>query len=298
VAKLTIQLDASRRGVAPRELKDARIKFFNMNFKDVVRQVEGPREAQIIATMRSNINRAINAEMQRMKQTLVGNAGLVGSGQGRNFRIDPGEGPSGYAKGTPYDFTQVAWKPYSDDYSASKRRTHPANWKRWFLATGRLREELRSSNLWTAGQGLGASIKVIIRKRGRLGEAEIASVGRDLSAGQRGRVERLRLFDVKLRVFANLTSAELPYLASRNIYDVNSKGAILSKLGVSASIQEKLIPHSAKNGQPLVERYRPVFEPLLTYFMSQRIPAAVARVLYEPGGRGNSYDRTPRRGGV
>ena len=293
MARVAVKITANTTSA---EIRSAGAKYFNAIFSDVLRQASDTTEADVLDRLRNRVNKAIEIELREMGRVLL--TQIIGGDVNRKVFLLPTDGPQIWsedtAKPTAFDYTSaVGWKKYSPAYEASKRKRYPGRWQKWFLATGKLREELRASNLFTPA-GLGRMIDVKIVKRGRLSEGEITRLGDALGPRaerpeSRGRTGRLRLFDVKLRIFTGLTPADLPYLSSGNIGDINSGGNLLQKLGLSADATRKLGPPSRHEGTThdilMPERKREVFQPLLQFWMAQRIPTAVAKALYEPSGR-------------
>jgi hypothetical protein len=300
VTKVTFQLNGNRSG--PPKYAAALEDFLGLNFDDVVRQVEKGQAKPIRLRLEARVNQVITAELKQMQRALVGNYGLIGRDISSSpLRIESGSGPQIWGKQVKQQSYQfVKWEPYSPAYRGYKEKKFPSNWRKWFTATGSLRSELESPALLGVG-GLRDTVEVKITPARVLGKRKIKELGSALSLSQRGvrgadgdpvvlrsRTRRLRLLDVKLKIFTNLTPRDLPYLASGDINDTNSGGAILQKLNLSAEARRKLGPPARFAGssrEVLPERYRPVFEPLLTFWLANRIPSAVAKALYNQSGR-------------
>lgn len=179
----------------------------------------------------------------------------------------------------------------ADDRGVTNR-----DWHRWFYLSGDLHDYLKNARVRSyAGD---VTVRVNLERARvadfkRLFERDIDDSLKktSLPGGEFDRRTRKAFFDrfrpgdakarntlpyvdiarVILHIFTNLSSGDLPYLSDGRIYGRWS-GEIVNRVP-DARAREKL-------GNAGGEFYRPVLEPVLTWFMANRIPKAVAKSLY------------------
>lgn len=147
------------------------------------------------------------------------------------------------------------------------KRTKPyMKWKlkrystrRWFFNTGQLQRQLRSVGTYRSAYGP-VSIKFIPTPMETVAGG-VSNLGR--SAG--GQSTRIMIGRLEVSALRRIRLSDLPGIGQKASYNE----ALLSPL--ASSVRRKLVGRK--------DKYRPVIEPFLTYYLTRRIPNAVYRRL-------------------
>lgn len=149
-----------------------------------------------------------------------------------------------------------AWAVRTDTYMRWKMRKHRT--RKWFYNTGSLQRQMGKVGVYRSAYG---PMSIKFTPTSLTGAARVAGIGRS-SGGQSNNIMIGRLEVSPLR---RLRLSDLPGIGQQAGYNERLMNPL------AAGIRRKLVGRK--------DKYRPVIEPFLTYYMTRRIPNAVYRRL-------------------
>lgn len=210
--------------------------------------------------LKANIHRDFAPVVERQLQKMAADVARLGVGMG-NTRNPPSGALSITGKVSKYtlDSSPMSISSMTGTWAIRTKAYMKAKFKRyrtrkWFKSTGRLQDQLGKVGTYRSAYGP-MSIKFIPQSLS--GKGRVSNLGK--SPG--GQSENIIIGRLEVSPLRRLRLSDLPALGQQAAY----KKSLLSPL--ADSVERKLTGDKNK--------YRPVIEPFLTYYMTRKIPNAV-----------------------
>lgn len=256
--KITLVLDFSLKDRATRKITGAGVADYIA--RSIGFRAGNIQKKNISKNLRRDFEPIIDSELKKMAREITTLAiGIAGSNKAPpgSLKIDGKISKAMQGKSAPMTIASVTgnWHQRGEKYIVRKFAKYRT--RKWFENEGNLKRDLAKSGVYKQAYGP-MSVNFRPRKTNKPNPLQIArSVGRPSNTIITG--------DLEFKVFSKLKPSDLPGIGEKASFSEERLS------GFADNIQSKLTGNK--------DRYRPVLEPFLTYYINRKIPNAIFRKL-------------------